>query len=379
MGTLRLVGAQGAPTVARIRETLASIRRSLPRGRLLSDALWSRRHRAIVTLLWLHVVGLTVYALVLGYVPSHAVTESVLVALPTLLASYERLGRGLRSCAAAFGLVTASAVLVHLSGGYIEAHFHFFVVLGILALYQDWAPFLIAIAYVVAHHAILGIISPEAVFNHPAARDNPLLWALIHGTFVLAASGVSLATWRMVERQSLHDPLTDLPNRALFGDRLAHAMARASRSGAAVTVLIIDLDDFKAVNDRLGHAAGDDLLKTVALRLRTCLRAADTAGRLGGDEFAVLIEDVPSPDDVAALVDRIGVALQQPAVIRGELVAIAASIGRSTAYGLNRDTNDLLVKADQAMYDAKRQRADRRARFGQDAQARTTLPLQPSS
>ncbi|MEK6719659.1 MAG: GGDEF domain-containing protein [Chloroflexota bacterium] len=365
-----LTGNYGRTLPARVAEVASSIRRALPQGRLVSESVWNRRHRTIVTLIWLHVAGLTVFALAAGYELTHAVTEGALVALPALLASYERLGRGLRSCAAAFALVTASAVLVHLSGGYIEAHFHFFVILGVLALYQDWGPFLVAITYVVAHHAVFGLLDPASVFNHPAALANPLLWSMIHGAFVLAASAVCLVTWRIVERQSLHDPLTDLPNRALFGDRLARAMARAGRTGAAVSVLFVDLDDFKSVNDHLGHAAGDELLRIVAHRVRSCLRATDTAGRLGGDEFAVLIEDLRDPDEVQVILDRLTEALQQPAEIRGEYVSIAASIGRSTAHGASRPSEDLLREADQAMYAAKRGRTDRRARFGSEAQRR---------
>lgn len=165
-----------ARTAGRLPDVARSVRRSLPRGRLLSEALWTRRHRSIVILLWLHVVGLGIFALLMGASPDHAVSESALVAVPALLASYDRLGRGFRSSAAAFGLATASAVLVHLSGGYVEAHFHFFVVLGILALYQDWGPFLVAIGFVVGHHAIVGMLQPDAVFNHPAARENPAFW-----------------------------------------------------------------------------------------------------------------------------------------------------------------------------------------------------------
>ena len=354
----------GTPMTRRLYDLVPSIRRALPRGRLLSESVWNQRHRAIVALLWLHVAGLVAYALAAGKGPLHAAVEGLFVALPTMLASYGRLSRTLRSCAAAFGLVTASAVLVHLSGGYIEAHFHFFVVLGILALYQDWAPFLVAIGYVVAHHTVVGVIDPSAVFNHPAARNNPIAWALIHGVFVLAASAVNLVTWRMVERQSLHDPLTDLPNRALFGDRLGHAMRRASRTGAPVSVLFIDLDDFKSVNDRLGHAAGDELLRIVADRIRASLRPGDTAARLGGDEFAVLIENLHDSEDVLRVADRIGRALLSPVNLRGADVVIAASIGHSTARGPGRQTDDLLREADQAMYDAKRLRTDRRAQFG---------------
>jgi diguanylate cyclase (GGDEF)-like protein len=140
-------------------------------------------------------------------------------------------------------------------------------------------------------------------------------------------------------------------------------MARTSRSGAAVSVLFIDLDGFKSVNDRLGHAAGDEMLKLVANRIRACLRPGDTAARLGGDEFAVLMEDFRGPDDVNRVAERIAKALKQPADLKSHSVVIAASIGSAMALGRGRQKNDLLLEADKAMYEEKRRRLDRRASF----------------
>jgi diguanylate cyclase (GGDEF)-like protein len=338
----------------------------LPSGRTLSDRVWVRRHRAVVWLLWLHVIGLGAFAVAVGMTLDHAAVEMTLVAAPTTLASWSRLGRSVRATAASFGLVTASAVLVHLSGGYVEAHFHFFVVVGILALYQDWAPFLLAVGYVVAHHAFFGIVEPNSVFNHPAARENPVLWSLIHGAFVLAASAASLVAWRFVEHQSLHDPLTDLPNRALFADRLARAVARAARNGSAVAVLFLDLDDFKSVNDRLGHDAGDEVLRAVGDRLKSCVRSGDTAARLGGDEFALLLENLADPDEPARVAERVAHALTQPLELEMGRVAIAASIGISVNHAGTVTENDLLRNADHAMYRAKREERVRHAQFGPD-------------
>src|SRR5205807_9378461 len=121
--------------------------------------------------------------------------------------------RRLSSATAALGLVVSSALIVHLSGGVIEAHFHFFVMVGILTLYQDWQPFLLAIGFVVVHHAVLGTLDPSAVYNHPEAVAHPFKWALIHGAFVLAASAASVVAWRLNEEQAFKDSLTHLPNR----------------------------------------------------------------------------------------------------------------------------------------------------------------------
>lgn len=348
---------------------LSAIRRLvsvLPRGRTLPERVWIRRHRAVVWILWLHVIGLGAFALAVGKSPDHAALEVALVAAPTLLASWSMLGRSVRASAASFGLVTASAVLVHLSGGYVEAHFHFFVVVGVLALYQDWAPFLLAIGYVVAHHSFFGIVDPDTVFNHPAARENPVLWSLIHGAFVLAASVASLVAWRFVEFQSLHDPLTELPNRALFADRLARAAARAARNGSAIAVLFVDLDDFKSVNDRLGHDAGDNVLRAIGDRLKSCIRTGDTVARLGGDEFAMLLEGLDDPGEPALVADRVARALTQPLDLETGRIAIAASIGISVNQAGTATDDYLLQKADHAMYQAKRDERSRRAQFGPD-------------
>jgi diguanylate cyclase (GGDEF)-like protein len=150
--------------------------------------------------------------------------------------------------------------------------------------------------------------------------------------------------------QALHDPLTSMPNRALFGDRLSHALQRAERSDAEVAVLFVDLDRFKPVNDSLGHAAGDQLLQVVGQRIGECLRGSDTAARLGGDEFAVLLEDRPSAGDAIDAAQRIIEALQDPVVLEGREVFIGASIGVATG---RRGAEDLLRRADVAMYRAK--------------------------
>ena len=356
--------AETRPTIADGVRSLASL---LPRGRTLPDRVWLRRHRAVLVILWLHVVGLGIFAIWTGKSLDHAAVEMALVAVPTLLASWDRLGRSVRASVASFGLVTASGVLVHLSGGYVEAHFHFFVVVGILALYQDWAPFLLAIGYVVGHHAVFGILDPDSVFNHPAARANPVLWSLIHGSFVLAASAASLVAWRFVEHQSLHDPLTDLPNRALFGERLAQAVARAARKGSAVAVLFVDLDDFKSVNDQLGHDAGDEVLRTIGERLRASVRTGDTVARLGGDEFAVLLESLADQHEPSRIAQRVAARLTAPLDLGAGRVAIAASIGISVNAAGTVTDRELLRGADHAMYRAKRDDRPRRAKFGKDA------------
>jgi diguanylate cyclase (GGDEF)-like protein len=152
--------------------------------------------------------------------------------------------------------------------------------------------------------------------------------------------------------QALHDPLTGLANRALFTDRLAHALAfRDSRSFALV---FCDLDDFKRVNDTLGHAAGDELLKTTATRLRAGVRPGDTVARLGGDEFALLLED--GHDDPAAVARRLAATIRSPTTLAGHSQPVGASFGLVIAAPDRQpDAEALLRDADLAMYAAKRQ------------------------
>ena len=158
---------------------------------------------------------------------------------------------------------------------------------------------------------------------------------------------------RRLEHQALHDPLTSLPNRALLLDRLRHALARGRRDRSSIALLFVDLDRFKAVNDSLGHDAGDRVLIGVADRLPGVLRPGDTVARLGGDEFVVLCEDVRSKDDVTVIADRILASLSQPFALAGGEAYISCSIGIALASADGRDAEELLGDADMAMYRAK--------------------------
>jgi diguanylate cyclase (GGDEF)-like protein/PAS domain S-box-containing protein len=459
---------------------------NLPQGRSLADESWRRRHQVILVILWLHAAGLFALALTVGSGPVHSLGEGGIAAVFAVLASLR--SRGPRFCAAmaSMGLISSSAVLVHLMDGYIEMHFHFFVMVVVISLYHDWIPFLVAIGYVVAHHGIGGVIAPTAVYNHPDAWANPWKWAAIHGVFVLGASGASIVNWRLNEAararselllesagegifgldrdgnvgfinaagagmlgwpvehlvgrpmhevmrhthtegvdcqreecpittalrdgtvghgntevfwrgdgasfpveftctpvrergvqvgavvtfqditerkryeeqltyQALYDPLTGLPNRRLFVDRLTHALARTSRQQHALAVLFMDLDRFKVVNDSLGHAAGDTLLIGIAQRLGGCLRPSDTVARLGGDEFALLIEDITHPSEALRVAERVLETVREPITVEDQELVMSASIGvtfsmPATPYDR---PDDPLRDGDIAMYQAK--------------------------
>jgi PAS domain S-box-containing protein len=188
----------------RVRSLANALHVLIPEGRPLPEPVWRRRHWGIVALLWAHVFGLAVFAILAGSQPRHALAESGVVAAFALLAGFQRFGRRFAATMACVGLLTSSALLVHFSGGYIEMHFHFFVMVGLMALYQDWVPFLLAIGYVVVHHGVVGVLEPRSVFNHAAAWANPWLWAGIHGVFIVGMSIVSLITWRLNELAVAH-------------------------------------------------------------------------------------------------------------------------------------------------------------------------------
>jgi diguanylate cyclase (GGDEF)-like protein/PAS domain S-box-containing protein len=479
--------------MSHVRGAIRGVVRLLPEGRTLALDLWETRHRAIVGLLWAHVPAILLFGLYRGETLAHSLVEALPVLVFATLATHGRTSPRLRSIMAALGLMLTSAVLVHLSGGVIEMHFHFFVMLSVISLYQDWRPFLLAIGFVALHHGLVGILTPTEVFDHGAAWRAPLKWALVHAGFVLAASVVSVASWRIVEdghrksrsaleaserrfralieqstdvvtvldvqgtivydspssarvlgysaderlgasgfefvhpddiavahgvfeqvlqsagavaklevrsphrdgswrwleasvanllhepavqgivvnfrditerkaladqlaHQAFHDPLTGLANRALLLDRIEHALSGARRKpGCRLAVLYLDLDDFKTVNDGLGHEAGDEILRMAGRRIADALRPGDTACRLGGDEFAVLLEDLPNPALAYEIGGRLLEELRAPFELEAGVISLNASLGIVLGRDGNEDAAELLRNADLAMYRAKGQ------------------------
>src|SRR5690606_30031060 len=145
------------------------------------------------------------------------------------------------------------------------------------------------------------------------------------------------------------DSLTGLDNRSVLRERLAEALARVRKDGRTVGVIYLDLDGFKAVNDTLGHDAGDDLLLQVSDRLRSCVRAGDTVARMGGDEFAVLVDSVADADAVEATAHRLLETISEPIDVCGSQVHVGASVGYTVRTG-TEDVTDMLQRADMAMY-----------------------------
>jgi len=158
---------------------------------------------------------------------------------------------------------------------------------------------------------------------------------------------------RQIQHQAFHDALTGLPNRALFMDRLALAQTRAQRSHSPMAVFFIDLDNFKSVNDSLGHDAGDQLLAAIGERLAPCVRLGDTIARLGGDEFTILMEEADSVQDAIAVAERITVAFTAPFNVGDREIFASASIGIAFQAETYESFDTLLRNADSAMYEAK--------------------------
>ncbi|SDJ69147.1 Methyl-accepting chemotaxis protein [Halovenus aranensis] len=202
----------GSRLSARIAAGYEDFVRYVPQGRSIPDDTWTARHRGILPLLFAHPPLLLLLGLFDGHDPY--LTGATFDAEPlgvvlfevgsitalAVLASVSRLDRRVRTFIAALGLMTGSASLVHFSGGFIEAHFHFFVMVGVVAIYEDWLPYILAILYVALQHGAAGMYFPEAVYNHAAAIANPWRWGFIHAVFILGLAGAIVMHWRSIER-----------------------------------------------------------------------------------------------------------------------------------------------------------------------------------
>lgn len=175
-------------------------------------------------------------------------------------------------------------------------------------------------------------------------------------------AGIVITTRNITERKNLeaqlthqafHDPLTSLANRVLFRDRVEHALMRYKRQDTPLAVLFLDLDNFKNINDSLGHAAGDELLKAVSERLMNCVRFGDTVARLGGDEFAILLEDTDEPNNAVIIAERVLESAREPFQIEGYDVMVGISLGIAFSNSGRETADELLRNADVAMYNAK--------------------------
>ncbi len=234
-GLLVDIPVMAAPISFRLREYL-------PGKERLDERTWEVRHRFMLGLLWLHVPFLAAIGILRGQPPLHVLFECSLVALSALAAGRFH-GRSARAMVVTFGLLSSSGILVHFTGGLIESHFHFFVMVTVVALYQDWKPLLLAVGYVAMQHGILGILQPKSVYNHPAALANPLLWALIHAAYILFLVGILLSNWRLADKAELERSTSELRFRRSFeeapiGMGLADSSARFLQVNRALSRML---------------------------------------------------------------------------------------------------------------------------------------------
>lgn len=222
----------------------------LPKGTRLPDSTWRVRHRLLLAVAWANIPLLVVIGFRVGSDLGHLATEIAVVLV--LLAGVHAVGtRTSKAVLTSLALLSCSGLLVHLTNGLIESHFHFFVVIPLISLYRDWRPLAVGLAYVLIHHSVVGAISPEEVFNHPAALAHPIRWAIVHAVYVMAQTAVIIVYWR-------------------FSEGLEGALAREEglRRGVEAEKLTME-------TERLEHLvrSKDEFVASVSHELRTPLAA----------------------------------------------------------------------------------------------------------
>ncbi|MCA1810580.1 MAG: GAF domain-containing protein [Halobacteriales archaeon] len=314
------------------------LRGLLPEGLELPQAAWSARHRAILWVLAGHVALLPVLGWYRGWGPAFTLGEGLPVAGLAAAAAWPRLGWRLRSCLAALGLLASSTILVQFSGGYIEAHFHYFVVVAVVALYQDYAPFILAIAYVALGHGVVGALAPQWVYNHADAVARPWKWALVDAVALLAESVALLGFWASDEQARARSDLVldsagegvlglDPGGRVTFANRAAERILRQPVGrliGGDVRALV------PGVAAALDGASGSGPAADAGLPIEWSLTPAVQGGRRLGSVLVVR--------DVAARRQ-----LERQLEARTQQQACLARLGQAALDG--RDLDGLLAEA----------------------------------
>jgi len=219
------------------------------------------------------------------------------------------------------------------------------------------------------NYILVGRDGNETAIEHSAApihdRQGNILGAVIVFRDVIVSRERRLQMLHLAE----HDALTDLPNRLLLNDRLARSIALARRYGRRLAVLFLDCDRFKHINDSLGHAIGDQVLRSVAKRLTTCVRESDTVSRHGGDEFLILLSELDQPEDAEAIAQKIVTSIAEPHLIAGHELQLTASVGIALYPEDGQDAQSLIMRADTAMYYAKNTGRNRVGFYRSDMEA----------
>ena len=271
----------------------------VPSGGSLPEPVWSSRRRFLVGLTWFHVAVIAMLGPILGYrwdldagaffrggTVLHSIAEASIVAVFALVGSWKRANRTVQATAVGFGLMSSSAILVHLSGGYIELHFHFFVMLVFLALFQDWTPYMLAVAYVAIHHGIIGFLWPHDVYNHPAAFASPWTWAGIHAFFVLWSCVGSVIAWRFNEQASAQTAMIlEAVGEGIFGLDRQGTVTFLNRGGANM----LGTDPRLAIGRHIGQIVRHARADGAPIAPEQCLLLAPlrdgTPGRASEERF----------------------------------------------------------------------------------------------
>jgi hypothetical protein len=296
---------------------VASMLAFLPTGADLPYREFKRRHRTIVYLIWAQAAATLLLGLARHVYPPVVVLECLLIAALGGVARIEVLAPRFRSAIATLALITTSAVIVQFSGGYIEAHFHFFVMLAVISLYQDWIPFLLAILYVAVDHGVVGTLFPYATYNNPDAIAHPWQWALIHAGFVLSEAVALLAGWKVIEAAELQKvgldrslrhmlfrlrgEVTDSASKlSIAAEQLASATLEqttaATQTSASMEELALTSTSIADAVDRVAVQAGE---------VRSNLELAQTELRASGDRTMALASRVNEIEGILASINDI--------------------------------------------------------------------------
>jgi Methyl-accepting chemotaxis protein (MCP) signalling domain len=312
-----LVPRDRIATPSATRAMVAAVMAFLPSGRDLPYGDFKRRHRTIVYLIWAQAAGTVLFGLVRHVYPPEVLLECSLIAALGGVAMIEVLAPRFRSAIATLGLISTSAVIVQFSGGYIEAHFHFFVMLAVISLYQDWIPFLLAILYVAVDHGVIGTLFPHSTYNNPDAIAHPWQWALIHAAFVLAEAVALLAGWKVIEAAEsqklgldrslrhmlfrLRGEVTDSATRlSAAAEQLASATLEQTTAAALTSA---NMEGLARSTTSIADAV--DRVAVQAGEVRANLELAQTELRTSGDRTTALASRINEIEGILALINDV--------------------------------------------------------------------------
>jgi methyl-accepting chemotaxis protein len=341
--------------------------RYIPRGESIPDETWRARHRNILVLLVAHVPFLFALGRFTGteqYVTGATFTAEplpvVVGALCVLLglaalASWSRFGRRTRTGIAAVGLMVSSAQLVYFSGGFIEAHFHFFVMMGVVAIYEDWVPFVVGIAYVAIQHGVFGMFNPEAVYNHPAAVANPWGWALVHALFILGLSTALIQNWISIER-SREETRRQIEHLEESDEQIETLEAKQ----AEIEQARAEAEEAKAEAERRQR-------EVERLNEQLLVRADEIADAMAAVSAGDLTAEPPEEDDIEAVAeigDAFGAMTRELSATVRDIREFATTVERTTqsvhddAETLERSQEDLASDVREFAADIREQAGD---------------------